>query len=382
MAALAPIDGGLVLLLFSVSGHLAEAGQLPLAPLADIRLHALVVTAALLLPGRPILVQGWRSAWAGAPGMDTLVGLGMGSAYLASLVALLWPAVGWQCFFNEPVMLLGFVLMGRFLEERARFRTGRALQELARLQPDEALLVLGDGVEPVRVGALRPGDRLRLLPGDRVPVDSRVLDGQSTLDVSSLTGEPLPLLAAAGQELSAGALNLQSSLELEVLRPGRESAVARIIALVEGAQARKAPIQTLTDRVAGRFSVVVMLLAAVTFLFWWLIGAQLGPTSSVQRHGCTCTAAIAAWALPLKPLRLGTAAEHRRLGGCLPLRLGIGDTHGDHGRQRPGSLRVLFRGGDVIEAASRLRLFFDKTGTLTVGRPTCGQWIRGPAKPC
>ncbi|NCV93339.1 MAG: cation-translocating P-type ATPase, partial [Synechococcaceae bacterium WB7_3xG_012] len=125
----------LLLLVFSVSGHLAEAGQLPLAPLADIRLHALVATAALLLPGRPILVQGWRSAWAGAPGMDTLVGLGMGSAYLASLVALLWPAVGWQCFFNEPVMLLGFVLMGRFLEERARFRTGRALQELARLQP-------------------------------------------------------------------------------------------------------------------------------------------------------------------------------------------------------------------------------------------------------
>ena len=151
----------LLLLLFSVSGHLAEAGELPLAPLADIRLHALVATAALLLPGRPILVQGWRSAWAGAPGMDTLVGLGMGSAYLASLVALLWPAVGWQCFFNEPVMLLGFVLMGRFLEERARFRTGRALHELARLQPDEALLVLGDRVESVRVGALRPGDRLR-----------------------------------------------------------------------------------------------------------------------------------------------------------------------------------------------------------------------------
>ena len=154
------------------------------------------------------------------------------------------------------------------------------------------MTVLGDRVESVRVGALRPGDRLRLLPGDRVPVDSRVLDGQSTLDVSSLTGEPLPLLAAAGQELAAGALNLQSSLELEVLRPGRESAVARIIALVEGAQARKAPIQTLTDRVAGRFSVVVMLLAAGTFLFWWLIGAQLWRLPSALKSIPVAVAAV------------------------------------------------------------------------------------------
>ena len=100
------------------------------------------------------------------------MGLGVISAYLASLVAFLWPQTGWPCFFNEPVMLLGFVLLGRFLEERARFRTGRALEELAELQPDTALLLLGEGPpRPVRVGGLRPGDRVQLLPGDRVPVD-------------------------------------------------------------------------------------------------------------------------------------------------------------------------------------------------------------------
>jgi len=367
----------LLLLVFSVSGHLAEAGQLPVAPLADIRLHALVATAALLLPGRPILVQGWRSAWAGAPGMDTLVGLGMGSAYLASLVALLWPAVGWQCFFNEPVMLLGFVLMGRFLEERARFRTGRALQELARLQPDQALLVLGSGsqarLETVRVGALRPGDRLRLLPGDRVPVDSRVLEGQSSLDVSSLTGEPLPLLAGVGQELAAGSLNLQAALELEVLRPGRESAVARIIALVESAQARKAPIQTLTDRVAGRFSIVVMLLALGTFLFWWLIGAQLWPqvlsaAPALHQHGGHRSLGLAAET----PFVLGLQLSIAVLVVACPCALGLATpTAITVGSGRAARSGVLFRGGDVIEAASRLgTLFFDKTGTLTVGRPT------------
>ena len=121
--------------------------------------------------------------------MDSLVGLGVSSAYVASLVALVWPQVGWPCFFNEPVMLLGFVLLGRFLEERARFRTGQALQQLAELQPDTARLLLRAGeIREVRVGALRPGETVQLLAGDRVPVDGVVMEGASAVDVSSLTG--------------------------------------------------------------------------------------------------------------------------------------------------------------------------------------------------
>ena len=360
-----------LLLVLSAAGHL----QLPL--LTDIRVHALVATLALAFPGRSILVQGWRSAFAGAPGMDTLVGLGMGSAYLASLVALLWPAVGWQCFFNEPVTLLGFVLLGRFLEERARFRTGRALEELARLQPDQALLLLGEGaearVEPVQVGALRPGDRVRLLPGDRVPVDSQVLEGSSLLDVSSLTGEPLPLEAQPGQELSAGSLNLEGALVLEVLRPGRESAVARIMALVENAQVRKAPIQGLTDRVAGRFSVAVMLLALATLLFWWLLGAQLWPqvlqtAPSLHQHGGHQSLGLGAET----PFVLGLQLSIAVLVVACPCALGLATpTAITVGTGRAAQRGVLFRGGDVIEAAASLRsVLFDKTGTLTIGRPS------------
>ena len=367
----------LVLLLVSAAGHLAEMGQLPLPWLADMRVHALVATLALALPGRPILVRGFRSALAGAPGMDTLVGLGMGSAYIASLVALIWPAVGWQCFFNEPVMLLGFVLLGRFLEERARFRTGRALQELARLQPDEALLLVGEGPEattrPVRVGALRPGDRLRLLPGDRVPVDCRVLGGSSSLDVSSLTGEPLPLEAAAGAELAAGSLNLQAPLVLEVLRPGSDSAVARIIALVEQAQSRKGPIQGLTDRVAGRFSVAVILLALATWLFWWLWGAQLWPqvlaaAPAAHAHGSHRSLGMGAET----PFVLGLQRSIAVLVVACPCALGLATPAAiSVGTGRAARAGILFRGGDVIEAAAGLRaVFFDKTGTLTVGRPS------------
>jgi len=135
----------LVLLLLSVMGHLSEAGQLSVPVIGSLPFHAGLATVALFGPGRQILVGGFKAARVGAPSMDTLVGLGVSSAYTASLVALVWPTVGWPCFFNEPVMLLGFVLLGRFLEERARFRTGQALQQLAQLQPETARLVLTDG---------------------------------------------------------------------------------------------------------------------------------------------------------------------------------------------------------------------------------------------
>jgi len=383
----------LALLLVSVLGHLSEAGDLPLPLLADIRLHAVVATLALALPGRPILVRGLVGALNGVPSMDTLVGLGMGSAYLASLVALLVPSLGWQCFFNEPVMLLGFVLLGRFIEERARFRTGRALEQLAALQPDTALLVLGDGPpRPVRVGGLRPEDRVLLLPGDRVPVDGLVLEGRSAVDASSLTGEPLPLQAGPGSELAAGSLNLEAPLTLQVLRSGSDSAVARIIALVEEAQARKAPIQGLADRIAGRFSGLVLLLAGATFLFWWQWGTKLWPqvlqaAPSAQAHGghqavgmaatgmaAMGSADMAAGALhgaAMAPLPLALQLAISVLVVACPCALGLATpaaiTVGSGLAARSG---LLFRGGDAIEMAASLRsVLFDKTGTLTLGRP-------------
>ena len=355
------------LLLVSVLGHLSLAG------LGALWIHALVATLTLAGPGRPILVRGVQAALAGLPSMDTLVGLGVISAYLASLVGFLWPQTGWPCFFNEPVMLLGFVLLGRFLEERARFRTGRALEELAELQPDTALLLLGEGPpRPVRVGGLRPGDRVQLLPGDRVPVDGVVRQGSGAVDVSGLTGEPLPLAAIAGTELSAGSLNLDAPLVLEVLRRGADSAIARIIHLVERAQARKAPIQGLADRLAGRFTLVVLALALATLLFWWLLGTQLWPqvlqpaplAGAHAGHPMLAVAAETPFALALQlSIAVLVVACPCALGLATPTAITVA-----MGRAARGGL--LFRGGDAIETAAGLRaMLFDKTGTLTRGRP-------------
>jgi len=362
----------LVLLVFSVLGHLAEGGHLQLPIIGALPFHAALATVALLGPGRPILVGGWIAARAVAPSMDTLVALGVGSAYLASLVALFWPQVGWPCFFNEPVMLLGFVLLGRFLEERARQRTGRALQQLAALQPDAARLVMEDGsVREVPVGALRPGERLQLLAGDRVPVDGRVLEGCSAVDVSSLTGEPLPLQAEPGTDLSSGSLNLEATLVIEVQRVGAETALARIIAMVEQAQARKAPIQGLADRVAGVFCYGVVSLALVTFLFWWLIGAQLWPHVLQGGHSMHHGLHGPLGAGAETPLGLAIQLAIAVLVVACPCALGLATPTVITVASGLGARQGwLFRGGDVIEQAAALhRVVFDKTGTLTLGRP-------------
>jgi Cu2+-exporting ATPase len=372
----------LVLLLLSVLGHLSEAGHLSMPVIGSLPFHAVLATVALLGPGRHILIGGVKSARTGAPSMDTLVGLGVGSAYLASLVALIWPTVGWPCFFNEPVMLLGFVLLGRFLEERARFRTGQALQQLAQLQPETARLVLTDGeIREVRVGALRPGERVQLLAGDRIPVDGVVREGLSAVDVSSLTGEPMPLQVEPGTELSSGSLNLEAPLVLEVSRVGSDTALARIIRMVEQAQARRAPIQGLADRVAGRFCYSVIALALATFLFWWLFGASHWPQvlqadapGLPHAHGMVHGAQSHHSGLgsgATTPIGLALQLTIAVLVVACPCALGLATptviTVSTGLAARRG---WLFRGGDVIETAAALdQVVFDKTGTLTLGRP-------------
>ena len=370
------------LALMAISGlaHLAMAQQWTLPLLDSMVFHGVVATVALAGPGRTILTGGWRALRHGIPTMDSLVGLGITSAYGSSLVAMLWPAVGWPCFFDEAVMLLGFVLLGRFLEERARRRTGLALRQLMDLQPETARLLVGPeatAAEPsqllacnhrsVRAAALREQDRLLLLPGDRIPVDGTILAGRSSLDLASLTGEPLPVEVGAGDGVTAGCRNLTGPLVVKVEQAGAKTSLARLVQLVEQAQSRKAPIQRLADQVAGRFCYAVLALAMVTLLFWWLWGAHLWPmvlATSIQAHGhgniSTGT-----------PLGLGLQLAIAVLVVACPCALGLATpTVVSVATGRGAKAGLLFRGGDVLETAARLdTVVLDKTGTLTIGRP-------------
>ena len=381
------------LVLMAVSGlaHLATAQQWTLPLLDSMVFHGVVATMALAGPGRPILTGGWRALRHGIPTMDSLVGLGITSAYGSSLVALFWPAVGWPCFFDEAVMLLGFVLLGRFLEERARRRTGLALRQLMDLQPETARLLVGPeatAAEPdqllacnhrsVRAAALREQDRLLLLPGDRIPVDGTILAGRSSLDVSSLTGEPLPMEASAGDGVTAGCRNLTGPLVVKVEQAGARTSLARLVHLVEQAQSRKAPIQRLADQVAGRFCYGVLALAALTLLFWWLWGAHLWPTvltTSSQAHG------HGDMSMGTTPLGLGLQLAIAVLVVACPCALGLATpTVVSVATGRGAKAGLLFRGGDVLETAARLdTVVLDKTGTLTIGRPLLQAVVPSPA---
>ncbi len=364
-----------LLLILSGLGHLIEGQQISFPLIGSLPFHAAIATFALLGPGKPILKAGLRSAIMLTPTMDTLVSLGVLSAYIASIIALIWPTVGWPCFFNEPVMLLGFVLLGRFLEERARVNTGTALKELAKLQPETANLILENNeIRQIRIGALKPGEKIQLLAGDRIPVDGLVIKGNSAIDVSSLTGESLPLEAKPGVELPSGSLNLESTVTLEVQKIGSETAIAKIISLVEEAQARKAPIQGLADKVAGMFCYGVTALALMTFLFWWKIGTRIWPevlkvssTGFMQSHHLHDHLINTIQT----PIGLSFQLSIAVLVVACPCALGLATPTVITVASGEAAKRGwLFKGGDVIEMASKIsQIVFDKTGTLTIGRP-------------
>ena len=364
-----------LLLILSGTGHLVEGQQISIPLIGSLPFHAGLATFALLGPGRSILKAGIKSAFILSPTMDTLISLGVLSAYFASIVALIWPTVGWPCFFNEPVMLLGFVLLGRFLEERARVNTGTALKDLAKLQPETANLILENNeTREIRIGALRPGEKIQLLAGDRIPVDGLVVKGNSAIDISSLTGESLPLEASPGTQLPSGSLNLESTIILEVQKIGSETAIAKIISLVEEAQARKAPIQGLADKVAGMFCYGVTSLAVITFLFWWKIGTKIWPevlevsnTGFMQSHHLHDHLMNTVQS----PIGLSFQLSIAVLVVACPCALGLATPTVITVASGEAAKRGwLFKGGDVIEMASKVsQIIFDKTGTLTIGRP-------------
>lgn len=385
------------LLFLSLMGHLSQFEQVRIPVLTSLWFHCGLATLALLGPGRGMLVDGWAGLRRNAPNMDTLVSLGTLTAYFTSLIALLVPSLGWECFFDEPVMLVGFILLGRTLEQKARHRAAAAFQALLARQPKMARLIpmatpavaepataapivsLLEGIE-IPVENVQVGEWLQVLPGDLIPVDGLVVAGQTTVDESMLTGEVLPVLKQIGDPVSAGTVNQSQAIAIQTTRTGADTTLAQIITLVETAQTRKAPIQKLADTIAGYFTYGVMAIALLTFLFWYLLGTRIWAEALMAprewRFGAGhFTHSLLASHLGMEhpsPLLLSLKLAIAVLVVACPCALGLATPTALLVGFGIGAERgLLIRGGDVLEQVHHLdTIVLDKTGTLTLGKPT------------
>lgn len=350
-----------LLLLFSGLGHWHHWGGPHIPVLSHILTHWLVATLAILIPGREMLWEGLRSLRYGMPNMNTLVALGTLSAYLASCAALVWPSLGWDCFFDEPVMLLGFIFLGRTLEGRVRQKASSSLHQLFALQPATARVIQANADSPeagieIPVSALRVGEWIRILPGEKIPVDGEVQQGQTVVDESMLTGEAIPVAKMQGDRVVAGTLNQTGSVAVQVTQTGQDTVLAQIIATVEAAQARKAPIQNVADQVSGYFAYGVLAIAILAFGFWRGVVPEVWPQWLPPETSSTLVA-----------LQLGIAV----LVVACPCALGLATpTAILVGTGAAAQTGIVFKGGDSLELLQRVDcVVFDKTGTLTLGKP-------------
>ena len=289
---------------------------------------------------------GWHALKAGTGNMDLLVALGTTAAWVLSMWLWLFSGHGAHAhlYFESAAVVVTLVLLGKWLESRAKRQTTAAIRALHALRPEVAHLIDFEGEKDIPVDELRAGDRLAVRPGERVPADGTVLEGSTQVDESMLTGEPLPVAKGVGSGLTGGSINGEGRVLLQVTAAGSESVLAHIIRLVEDAQAAKAPVQRLVDRVSSVFVPVVIGIALLTFAGWWWMGAGL-ETAIIR--------AVAVLVIAC-PCALGLATPTAIMAGT-----GVAAKFG-----------ILIKDAEALELAHRVdTVAFDKTGTLTVGRP-------------
>jgi Cu+-exporting ATPase len=325
----------------------------------------LLATPICLWAGWPFFQRAWTSIVNRRLNMFTLIGLGVGVAYAYSLVATLAPGIFPAAFrdgagqvavyFEAAGVIVALVLMGQVLELRARHRTGQAIRSLLGLAPTHALKVTPCGHEKdIPLQDVKPGDRLRVRPGEKIPVDGTVLEGRSHVDESMLSGEPLPVGKGPGDAVIGATLNGTGSLLMEAEKVGADTLLARIVQMVSDAQRSRAPIQQLADRVAAWFVPAVVLCAIITFFTWALWGPQ--PAMAYAVINAVAVLIIAC------PCALGLATPMSIVAAT-----GKGAENG-----------VLFRNAEAIERLRAVEvLLVDKTGTLTEGKPTLTAVVAG-----
>jgi len=365
-------------LLHAMGWHGAAHGPVA-AALGEPRVAAALGAFAILGPGRRVIADGAAALARGAPNMNSLVALGSTASFAAgALGPLLAPGLGFDpSFMEEPVMLLAFVLLGRTLEARARLKAGADLRALARLVPDAARLVVGDleagqappddaATELVPTSRLAVGDLVRVLPGERAPVDGVVVAGRASVDEAPLTGESALVPKSVDATISAGCVVYGAPLTLRASATGAASSLARVAALVADAQASEAPVARLADAVSGSFCYGVLAVAAATAAFWAGPGTALFPgAAAAALPAATAASAGASAALAARlAVDVLVVACPCALGLATPTAVLVASSLG----ARRGLL--LRGGGGALEALARVdTVALDKTGTLTTGAP-------------
>lgn len=320
----------------------------------------ILATPVAMWGGWPFFQRFWASLVNRSPNMFTLIGLGTGAAYVESVVATFLPQVfpasfrgidgAAPVYFEAAAVITTLVLLGQVLELSARQRTSGAIRALLNLAPQQAHLLGADGSEKdVALDQVKRGDRLRVRPGERVPVDGMIREGASAVDESMVTGEPMPVEKKAGDSVTGGTLNASGSFIMEAQRVGSETMLAQIVKLVSEAQRSRAPMQHLADHVAAYFVPAVMLAAALAFLGWLFFGPE-------PRFAHALVAAVSVLIIAC-PCALGLAT---------PMSIMVAVGRGAHAG-------VLVRNAEALETLAKVdTLVVDKTGTLTEGRPRVG----------
>jgi Cu+-exporting ATPase len=335
-----------------MGGHLIPSfhhwlhGLIGTAPLNWMQM---ILTAAVLAgPGRRFFATGIPALLRGGPEMNSLVALGSGAAFLYSAVVVLVPGLippaSCHIYFEAAAVIVTLILMGRWLEARAKGQAGAAIRALIELAPDCATVLRDGKPVPMAVADLWPGDLVLLAPGERVAVDGIVTEGRGHIDEAMLTGEPVPAEKSPGDTVTGGTVNGSAALTYRVTATGSDTTLSRIVAMVEGAQNARLPVQALVDRITRVFVPVVIGLAALTVLLWLVFGPDLA-------HAVVAGVAVLIIACPCA------------MGLAVPVSIMVGTGRG-------AQLGVLFRRGEALQRLSNARLIgFDKTGTLTRGHP-------------
>ena len=343
----------LVMLVPYVGGHVYTVAAMRWGAFAQL----VLATPVVLWGCWSYFLRGWAGAKNGSPNMYTLIGLGVGVAYAYSVLAVIAPGIFPESFrgasgrvevyFEAAAVIVTLVLLGEMLELRARGRTGAAIRELLGLAPKIARRIAADGTEQdVPLDDVRVGDRLRVRPGEKVPVDGRVLEGSSAVDESMISGEPIPVAKQAGARVIGATINQTGALVIEAERVGADTLLAQIVHLVAEAQRSRAPLQKLADRVSRWFVPAVAAIAVLTFVVWALWGPE--PRLAYALINAVAVLIIAC------PCALGLAT---------PISIMVATGRG-------AGFGVLFRDAEAIETLEKVdTLVVDKTGTLTLGRP-------------